>query len=95
MISGGGGDNGQNGLGEQDARKAMATNPGELPPSDDEDYYESDEEILLDKFGNTIERKTAGFHENVSATKISWHDGPAEAASGFQVGDLCQEIEKL
>jgi hypothetical protein len=28
----------------------------DLPPSDDEFYYESEEELELDKFGNVIER---------------------------------------
>mgnify|MGYP007022942657 CR=1 FL=1 len=30
----------------------------ELPPSDDEYYYESEEELELDRFGNIIEKGT-------------------------------------
>jgi len=39
-------------------KAAVASEPGELPPSDDEYYYESEEELLeLDKFGNTIQKE--------------------------------------
>lgn len=47
---------------DNEPRNARAE-AGELPPSDDEYYYdESEEEVEYDKFGNTIEkdRKTSG-----------------------------------
>ena len=52
-------------------RKAVAADPREFYPVNYEDYYELYEDILLDKFGNTIEIKTDRFHESASATKTS------------------------
>ena len=71
----------------------MAADPREFYHVNYEDYYELYEDILLDKFGNTIEIKTYRFHESASATKTSCYGEPVEASSGFQVGYLCQDIK--
>lgn len=59
-------DNNEAGGDEEDASETASTEdhsvhgqPGELPPSDDEYYFDSEDEPELDKFGNIIEKCSA------------------------------------
>ena len=61
----------------------------ELPPSDDEYYYESEEELELDKFGNIIEK---GSNEKGTEEEVTKSNDEEVA---FNFNDLKAESEKI